>query len=71
MRECWWRPISWWPVPGLVLVPAERSADLRRYYAKNDRLDSHVLARMALLHPEGLHPIGGLGRFGISRACQG
>ncbi len=48
----------------VVLVPGERSADLRRYYAKhtkNDRLDSHVLARLPLLHPEGLHPIGGLG----------
>jgi transposase len=36
----------------VVLVPAERSADLRRYYAKhtkNDRLDSHVLARLPLL----------------------
>ena len=48
----------------VVLVPAERSADLRRYYAKhtkNDRLDSHVLARLPLLHPEGLNPVGGLG----------
>ena len=48
----------------VVLVPPERSADLRRYYTKhtkNDRLDSHVLARLPLLHPEGLHPIGGLG----------
>jgi transposase len=48
----------------VVLVPGERSADLRRYYAKhtkNDRLDSHVLARLPLLHPEGLHAIGGLG----------
>jgi hypothetical protein len=48
----------------VVLVPPERSADLRRYYSKhtkNDRLDSHVLARLPLLHPEGLHPIGGLG----------
>ena len=48
----------------VVLVPGERSADLRRYYAKhtkNDRLDSHVLARLPLLHPAGLHPIGGLG----------
>jgi transposase len=48
----------------VVLVPAERSADLRRYYAKhtkNDRIDSYVLARLPLLHPEGLHPIGGLG----------
>jgi transposase len=48
----------------VVLIPPERGADLRRYYAKhtkNDRLDSHVLARLPLLHPEGLHPIGGLG----------
>ncbi len=48
----------------VVLVPPERAADLRRYYAKhtkNDRLDSHVLARLPLLHPEGLNPIEGLG----------
>ena len=48
----------------VVLVPAERAADLRRYYAKhtkNDRLDCHVLARLPLLHPEGLNPIEGLG----------
>jgi len=48
----------------VVLVPAERSADLRRYYAKhtkNDRLDSQLLARLPLLHPEGLNPIEGLG----------
>jgi hypothetical protein len=32
-----------------VLVPPERSADLRRYYAKHtksDRLDSQLLARL-------------------------
>ena len=48
----------------VVLVPPQRSADLRRYYAKhtkNDRLDSHVLARLPLLHPEGLNPIDSLG----------
>ncbi len=48
----------------VVLVPPERAADLRRYYAKhtkNDRLDSHVLARVPLLHPEGLNPIESLG----------
>jgi transposase len=36
----------------VVLVPAERSADLRRYYTKhtkNDRLDSHVLAQAAAI----------------------
>lgn len=48
----------------VVLVPPERAADLRRYYAKhtkNDRLDSTVLARLPRLHPDGLNPIGGLG----------
>ena len=41
----------------MVLVAPEQAADLRRYYnkhAKNDHLDSHVLARLPLLHPEGL-----------------
>jgi Transposase IS116/IS110/IS902 family len=47
-----------------VLVPPERSADLRAYYAKHtksDRLDSVMLARLPLLHPDGLHPEHGLG----------
>lgn len=40
------------------LVPPEQSADLRRYYAKhvkNDRVDAKLLARLPLLHPDGLH----------------
>ncbi len=44
--------------------PPEWSADLRRYYAKhtkNDRLDSHVLARLPLLHPDGLNLVDSLG----------
>ena len=48
---------------GVVLVPPERAADLRRYYAKhtkNDRLDSHVLARLPLLHPDELNLIDSL-----------
>ena len=48
----------------VVLVPPEQSADLRRYYskhAKNDRLDSRLLARLPLLHPEGLRPLSDLG----------
>ena len=54
------------PSPGavVVLVPPERSADLRAYYAKHtkrDRLDSRLLARLPLLHPDGLHPERGLG----------
>lgn len=40
------------------VVPPEQSADLRRYYTKhvkNDRLDAKLLARLPLLHPDGLH----------------
>jgi len=59
---------------GVVLVPPERSADLRRYYAKhtkNDRLDSHVLARLPLLHPDGLNLIDSLGPAdGLKRAVR-
>ena len=43
----------------VVMVPTTQSADLRAYYAKhtkNDRLDSRLLARLPLLHPEGLRP---------------
>ncbi|MCA1699376.1 MAG: transposase, partial [Actinobacteria bacterium] len=42
----------------VVMIPPEQSADLRDYYnkhAKTDRLDSQVLARLPLLHPDGLH----------------
>lgn len=48
----------------VVLVAPEQSADLRRYYkkhTKNDRLDSLMLARLPLLHPDGLTEIGDLG----------
>ena len=48
----------------VVLVAPEQSSDLRRYYAKhtkNDRLDSVLLARLPLLHPEGLTEISDLG----------
>ena len=39
------------------MVPTTQSADLRAYYfehTKNDQLDSKLLARLPLLHPEGL-----------------
>ncbi|WP_082691115.1 IS110 family transposase [Mycobacterium sp. GA-1199] len=48
----------------VVMVPTTQSADLRRYYskhAKNDRIDSELLARLPLLHPEGLRPYTGQG----------
>src|SRR5664279_2695735 len=59
-RNAWVPMAAWFRRRGatVVLVPPERSADLRAYYAKHtksDRLDSVMLARMPLLHPGGLH----------------
>jgi transposase len=48
----------------VVMVAPERSADLRSYYkkhTKNDHLDSFVLSRVPLLHPEGLIEVSSLG----------
>jgi transposase len=45
-------------------LPPEQSADLRDYYnkhTKTDRLDSKMLARMPMLHPEGLRVVDHLG----------
>jgi transposase len=62
-----WVPLAAWLKARdatVVLVAPERSADLRDYYAKHtktDRLDSRMLARLPLLHPEGLEPLHGLG----------
>jgi len=65
-RNAWVPLASWFRGKGarVVMVPPQRSADLRAYYskhAKTDRLDSRVLARLPLLHPEGLHVELGLG----------
>ncbi|WP_433167224.1 IS110 family transposase [Kribbella sp. CA-247076] len=65
-RNAWVPLAAWFRRRGVqvVLVSAERSADLRAYYAKHtksDRLDSVLLARLPMLHPEGLHPERGLG----------
>jgi transposase len=62
-----WVPLSAWLQSRgatVLLVPPEQSADLRDYYnkhTKTDRLDSKVLARLPLLHPEGLRGIDNLG----------
>lgn len=62
-----WVPLAGWlrsRGARVVVVPPEQSADLRDYYnkhTKTDRLDSRVLARLPLLHPEGLREIDGLG----------
>jgi len=65
-RNAWVPLAAWLRRRGahVVLVSAERSADLRAYYAKHtksDRLDSVLLARLPMLHPEGLHAERGLG----------
>jgi transposase len=59
-RNAWVPLAAWFRRRGatVVVVPPEQSADLRDYYnkhAKSDRLDSKILARLPLLHPEGLH----------------
>jgi transposase len=62
-----WVPLTaWFRRHGaeVFLVPPERSADLRKYYAKHsktDRLDSQLLARLPMLHPDGLYAEQGLG----------
>ena len=65
-RNAWVPLAAWFRRKGanVVLVSAERSADLRAYYAKHtksDRLDSVLLARLPMLHPEGQHPERGIG----------
>lgn len=62
-----WVPLAGW-LQGMgaevSVVPPEQSADLRDYYnkhTKTDRLDSKMLARMPMLHPEGLRQIDSLG----------
>ena len=57
-RNAWIVLAQWFRRRGakVVMVPTTQSADLRRYYsnhAKNDRLDSEVLAKLPLLHPKG------------------
>ena len=65
-RNAWVALAAWFRRRGatVVMVPSEQSADLRAYYnkhAKTDRLDSKLLARLPLLHPEGLHREDALG----------
>jgi transposase len=65
-RNAWVPLAGWFRRRGatVVLVPPERAADLRAYYhkhTKTDRLDSRLLARLPLLHPDGLHAEHGLG----------
>ena len=65
-RNAWSPLASWFTRRGarVVMVPSTQAADLRAYYSKHtksDRLDSRVLARLPLLHPDGLRPVSGAG----------
>lgn len=65
-RNAWVPLAAWFRRRGaaVIMVPPEQSADLRDYYSKHvksDRLDSRILARRPLLHPDGLRPAEGLG----------
>ncbi|WNG93273.1 IS110 family transposase [Mycobacterium sp. ITM-2016-00318] len=65
-RNAWIVVAEWFRRRGarVVMVPTTQSADLRKYYSKhtkNDRIDSELLARLPLLHPDGLHEYSGQG----------
>jgi len=65
-RNAWIVVAAWFRRRGarVVMVPTTQSSDLRAYYfkhTKNDRLDSALLARLPLLHPEGLREFTGDG----------
>jgi transposase len=65
-RNAWVPVAAWFRRHGakVTMVPTTQSADLRAYYSKhtkNDRLDSRLLARLPLLHPEGLREHTGHG----------
>ncbi|WP_155362075.1 IS110 family transposase, partial [Acrocarpospora macrocephala] len=67
-RNAWIPLAAWFAAKGakIAMVTPEQSADLRRYYhkhTKNDRLDARILARIPLLHPEGLR-LSGAGELG-------
>ncbi|WP_200926773.1 IS110 family transposase [Sphaerimonospora mesophila] len=58
-RNAWVPLAAWFAAKGakIAMVTPEQSSDLRKYYhkhTKNDRLDARILARIPLLHPEGL-----------------
>jgi transposase len=65
-RNAWVPVAAWFRRRGakVTMVPTTQSADLRAYYSKhtkNDHLDSKLLARLPLLHPEGLREHTGHG----------
>ena len=75
-RNAWVPLAAWLRHRGATvrMVPPEQSADLRRYYnkhTKTDRLDCELLARLPLLHPDGLLATPGLGPAEALRRAVG
>lgn len=75
-RNAWVLLAAWLRARGarVRMVPPEQSADLRKYYnkhAKTDRLDCELLARLPLLHPDGLVATPGLGPAETLRRAVG
>ena len=75
-RNAWAPLAAWLEARGAVVsvVPPEQSADLRDYYnkhTKTDRLDSKMLARMPMLHPDGCGGVESSARRSVQRRCAG
>lgn len=75
-RNAWVPLAAWLRARGaqVRMVPPEQSADLRKYYnkhTKTDRLDCELLARLPLLHPDGLLATPGLGPAEALRRAVG
>lgn len=75
-RNAWVLLAAWLRARGAMvrMVPPEQSADLRKYYnkhTKTDRLDCELLARLPLLHPDGLLTTPGLGPAEALRRAVG
>ena len=65
-RNAWVPLAAWFRRHGaiVVMVPSEQSSDLREYFSKHtktDRIDAELLARLPMLHPDGLHHAEALG----------
>src|SRR5215212_5907237 len=75
-RNAWVLLAAWLRARGaeVRMVPPEQSSDLRKYYnkhTKTDRLDCELLARLPLLHPDGLLTTPGLGPAEALRRAVG
>jgi transposase len=75
-RNAWVPLAAWLRARGATvrMVPPEQSSDLRKYYnkhTKTDRLDCELLARLPLLHPDGLLSTPGLGPAEALRRAVG